>query len=283
MPKKTLMDCLRFSFDIPLWLLRFFSRSVKVPSILLLVLGIPTHFGSWYAKGTTGRSRRCAWRSATACVWTTSSPTSRWNACSTCPPIWASNACTCSRIRHRPRSRCCPQGLLYYPEKSWLRKAAPSPFLSRATASWWWSRSLRRLLPTPIWSVGHPDCVSIKYRVLARDCFGTSIHIPCKNRFGLPCVFRLLQCAYHGTLDISTYTFSTFLSILNPRKGSIFLPIRRFYPAIWPICDFYLLKFGSSTLIHKTANKHWCFGGFYHVIWPIDQKISLDSSRSCSR
>ena len=37
---------LRFSFVIPLWLSRFFFRSVNVPSILLFVLGIPST--CWY-------------------------------------------------------------------------------------------------------------------------------------------------------------------------------------------------------------------------------------------
>ena len=46
--KNPLMNRLRFSFDIPLWLLRFFFRSVNVPSILLFVFGIPLHSGCWY-------------------------------------------------------------------------------------------------------------------------------------------------------------------------------------------------------------------------------------------
>ena len=44
--KNPQMNRLRFSSDIPLWLLRFFLRSVNVPSILLFVLGIPLHSGS---------------------------------------------------------------------------------------------------------------------------------------------------------------------------------------------------------------------------------------------
>ena len=39
--KNPIMNRLRFSCDIPLWLFKFFFKSVNVPSILLLVLGIP--------------------------------------------------------------------------------------------------------------------------------------------------------------------------------------------------------------------------------------------------
>jgi len=43
--KNPMMNRLRFSSDMPLWLFRFFFRSVKSPSILLFVFGIPAH--SW--------------------------------------------------------------------------------------------------------------------------------------------------------------------------------------------------------------------------------------------
>lgn len=50
----------RFLFSVvsPLWLLRVFLRAVNVPSILLLVLGIPVQSSRWQVKrGTAGRSR----------------------------------------------------------------------------------------------------------------------------------------------------------------------------------------------------------------------------------
>ena len=42
----------RFLFPVvrPLWLLRFFLRAVNVPSILLLVLGIPSQSSRWQVK-----------------------------------------------------------------------------------------------------------------------------------------------------------------------------------------------------------------------------------------
>lgn len=41
--KNPMMNRLRFSSDMPLWLFRFFLRSVKIPSILLFVFGMPAH------------------------------------------------------------------------------------------------------------------------------------------------------------------------------------------------------------------------------------------------
>ena len=48
--KNPLMKRFLFSVVSPLWLLRFFLRSVNVPSILLLVLGIPAQSSRWQVK-----------------------------------------------------------------------------------------------------------------------------------------------------------------------------------------------------------------------------------------
>ena len=45
--KNPQMNRLRFSTFMPLWLFRFFFKSVNVPSSLLFVLGIPSHSLSW--------------------------------------------------------------------------------------------------------------------------------------------------------------------------------------------------------------------------------------------
>ena len=48
--KKPLMKRFLFSVVRPLWLLRFFLRAVNVPSILLLVFGIPPQSSRWQVK-----------------------------------------------------------------------------------------------------------------------------------------------------------------------------------------------------------------------------------------
>gem|GEM_PF-2120242 len=42
--KNPQINRLRFFVDIPLWLFKFFFKSVNVPSILLFVFGIPAQF-----------------------------------------------------------------------------------------------------------------------------------------------------------------------------------------------------------------------------------------------
>lgn len=45
--KNPQMNRLRFFIDRPLWLFKFFFKSVNVPSILLFVFGIPAQFSFW--------------------------------------------------------------------------------------------------------------------------------------------------------------------------------------------------------------------------------------------
>ena len=64
-------------------------------------------------------------------------------------------------------------------------------------------------------------------------------------------------------------TFSTFISWLIARKGSVYRHNEKFYPANWPIDEFLRSIWTPSTLIAQNDFIQRSFQRFYPANWPI--------------